>query len=92
MNSAVYGRMRIGKCLEAEGTQMLAAFGHDPLFLGCSVDVLPLLDASCSGKSQCQIQGTDEDLEGQRPCHVALKSYLEADYECAAGRVFYLDN
>jgi len=84
MNSAVYGRMRIGMCLQGEGN-LSAALGNGLDILGCSANVLPLLDRRCSGKSECELRGTDDDLERVRPCLAALKSYLEADYECATG-------
>ena len=58
MTSAVYGRMRIGRCLENEGQQLLTALGHDPKYLGCSADVLLLMDKKCSGRNQCE-RGSD---------------------------------
>ena len=89
MTSAIYGRMRIGRCLEAEGKHMLAAMGHDPLFLGCSVDVLHVLDARCSGKNKCEIRVSDDELEKENPCHAALKSYLEVEYACQVGKTVH---
>lgn len=86
MNRAVYGRMKIGKCLEDE-RDMIARLGSDPLFLGCSVDVLSLLDRRCSGKNHCELRGTDDELQDKGPCHASFKSYLEATYECATGKI-----
>jgi len=87
MKSAIYGRMKIGRCLLAEGRDLLDANINDPRFFGCSVDVLNILDKKCSGRNRCEIRGTDDDLERETPCHAALKSYLEADYDCAVGKI-----
>jgi len=76
--------MRIGRCLESEGD--VSSLVKDPrLALGCSVDVLPILDRRCSGRKQCIVRNTDEDLQNERPCHEALKTYLEVDFDCLTG-------
>jgi len=90
MNSAIYGRMRIGRCLQQESTQLHLSLSKDPLFLGCSVDVLHILDGKCSGRNQCDVQGNDADLQKQKPCHHGLFLYLEANYHCLTGRSIYL--
>jgi len=70
----------------AEGIDIVKAFGNDSRFIGCSVDVLHLMDRKCSGRNQCTVRGTqDTDFQLLTPCHVASKSYLEADYECITG-------
>ena len=83
MTSAIYGRMRIGKCIEAEDD--VAAMGNDPRYLGCSVDVLAILDDKCSGKVQCDIAVFDDDLHSKNPCYKGLTLYLEASYSCLNG-------
>jgi len=88
MNSAIYGRMRIGRCLQQESTQLHTIHGKDPLFMGCSVDVLHLLDEKCSGRNQCDVPGTDSDLQKEKPCHHGLTLYLEATYDCLTGTCF----
>ena len=86
MNYAVYGRMNFGRCLQHEGSDIFAALGKDPRFVGCSVDVLPLLARRCTGNNRCSVEGNeDPDFRSLQPCHAALKSYLEVDYECVAG-------
>lgn len=86
VNSALYGRMRIGRCLEAEGHLLFTTMGSDPLFLGCSVNVLPLIRKKCFGKNHCEIRGqNDASLKMERPCHAALQNYLEVDYQCVTG-------
>ena len=75
MRSAVYGRMRIGRCVEA-------GLG----FLGCSADVLRLADAKCSERQSCDIAIPDKDFDATRPCYKELKVYLEASYICMRGQ------
>ena len=88
MTSAIYGRMRMGRCLEDEGLKYFAAFGNDPNFLGCSEDILQLMDKKCSGKNRCEVRMTfDTDFENIKPCDAALKLYLEASYHCVTGRL-----
>ena len=89
MTSAVYGRMRIGRCLANEGRDMLEIIRSDPRYLGCSVDVLKIMDRKCSGKQQCEVCPImDPDLQREQPCLEALKNviYLEASYRCITGK------
>jgi len=87
MNSAIYGRMRIGRCLQKESTQLHLSLSKDPMFLGCSVDVVHLMDEKCSGRNQCEVPGTNSELQSHQPCHQGLTLYLEADYVCLTGRL-----
>jgi len=82
--------MRIGRCLQKESPQLHVINGKDPLFMGCSVDVLHLLDEKCSGRNQCDVQGNDADLQSHQPCHHGLTLYLEADYVCLTGMLIIL--
>lgn len=75
MESAFYGRMRIGHCVEA-----------DLGYLGCSEDVLHLLDGRCSGKQDCEIRIPDGELDETKPCYKELKVYLETSYTCVRGQ------
>ena len=84
MNSAVYGRMKIGQCLQDHDSLLQAHF-NDPLFLGCSVDVLSMMDIKCSGLNQCEVHGTDIGLRQAKPCYASLMKYMEASYECVTG-------
>jgi len=78
METARYGRMRLGSCVVA-----------DLGFVGCSRNVLSVLDARCSGRRQCTVRVPDQDLAAIRPqpCLTELKSYLEASYRCQKGQL-----
>ena len=75
MSHAVYGRMRIGKCVQRSR-------GH----VGCSSDILGVLDEKCSNKRSCTLDvvhlRVDERISD--PCQ-ELTKYLEADYQCEKG-------
>ena len=75
MTSALYGRMRIGSCVEA-----------DLGYLGCQQNVLDLTDRKCSGRRECEIRIPDGDLDTSKPCYKELKVYLEASYKCVRGK------
>ena len=84
MEEATYGRMEIGRCIEAEDD--LAAFESNPRFIGCSVDVLDVLDRRCSGNASCDVSVTDSELEVKtRPCYKGLFMYLKVAYRCISG-------
>ena len=85
MRRATYGRMRIGKCIEAE--EDVLANGNDPRYLGCSVDVLDILDSRCSGEAQCDVSVNDQELGNTKPCYKSLRMHLEASYSCAGGEL-----
>lgn len=86
MHRAMYGRMHAGRCLQDETDEVLKYWVSDPRFIGCSVDVLPLLDKRCSGKQTCELRGTDDELRSTRPCQsIPQMAFLEADYYCATG-------
>ena len=93
MKKAIYGRMNIGRCVSSKE---IAVFGQDQNnkgFLGCSSDVLPLMDLKCSTRNRCEVRIPDNDLEETMPCYPGLKMYLEADYECVTGNaLFYVIN
>jgi len=83
MTSALWGRMKTGRCLEIHPNS-LAAQGHDPLFLGCYENVLSVLDEKCSGRASCDVRIADE-LDNIKPCYPDLKGYLEYSYNCVKG-------
>ena len=78
MRSASYGRMRIGRCVEAN-------LGY----LGCSADVLRAADSKCSGRQTCHVPIPDADFDATKPCYKELKMYLDASYSCQKGRLSY---
>lgn len=75
MESAHYGRMHLGRCVEA-----------DLGYIGCSNSVLHLADKWCSGKRSCEIQVPNSDLDNTQPCFKELKTFLETDYKCVRGK------
>ena len=78
MRSAVYGRMRIGRCVR-----------RDYGFLGCSSDVLSQVDRLCSGRQGCEFQVAE--LHGNQPCPGDLTPFLQASYECVPGAKLYFN-
>lgn len=75
MKHGLYGRMGLGRCVE-----------QDLGFLGCYVDVLPILDDECSGKQECSFTVMDTTFTNANPCSNDLKLYLETDYFCQTGK------
>ena len=58
--------------------------------LGCSADVINLLDHACSGMLSCEYPIHSKDLYATKPCSstvASYSSYLEVSYECVKGRV-----
>ena len=76
VRSALYGRMHISKCVKEN-------FG----FIGCSTDVLDLVDAQCSGRRECSMRILDENFGNAKPCHDDLKTYLQVNYRCVKGEL-----
>ena len=74
MTHARYGRMRISKCVKEN-------FGY----VGCSVNVLDIVDSHCSGRRSCSVRVLDDNFENMKPCHDDLKSYLEVNFKCVKG-------
>ncbi|KAK2143451.1 hypothetical protein LSH36_839g03012 [Paralvinella palmiformis] len=72
MTSAEYGRMEVGRCIPKEND-----------FMGCTNDILQLLDGWCSGHRECNIKVPTIDLEKENTdCLEVLKLYLKATYSC----------
>ena len=74
MQSARYGRMRIGRCLKTS------------YYIGCRADVLPHMDRICSGKRSCVIKTVDSELLKYHPCRKDLMPYLEAQFKCITSK------
>jgi Galactose binding lectin domain len=83
MTSARWGRMQTGRCLNIH-PNFLTLNGQDPLFLGCSEDVIPIVDQQCSGHSECDFR-IQEQLSSVTPCYPDLARYLEASHTCVRG-------
>ena len=75
MTSAKFGRMSVGRCItEADD------------FLGCSNDVLPLLDRWCSGRQECDFRVSNDELDSaNKNCLKILIKYLRSEHECIEG-------
>jgi len=86
MTSARWGRMKTGRCLNIN-SKRLELNRNDPMFLGCSEDVLSLLDMKCSLKSSCDVAVPNPDLDRITPCYEDITRYLEASFVCVKGKV-----
>ena len=71
---ARYGRMNLSRCVREN-------FGY----VGCSTDVVDVLDWQCSGRHVCSLRVLDENFSNMKPCHDDLKSYLSVAYGCVKG-------
>ena len=71
MQSALYGRMRLGRCINGDFN------------IGCSKSVLPYFDSLCSARETCDV--TVRNLVEIHPCQRDFMSYLEASYQCIEG-------
>ena len=84
MTSAIYGRMKEGRCLELDPRK---ADKNDPHYFGCSADVLEFMDVRCSGKPECNVPLNDQELLRQNSsCYKDLMKYLESRYTCVSGK------
>ena len=72
---ARYGRMNLSKCVREN-------FGY----IGCSNDVIDIVDARCSGRRGCSLRVLDENFMNMKPCHEDLKLYLSVQYSCVRGQ------
>jgi len=84
MTSARWGRMKTGRCLNIH-PKLMASNSNDPMFIGCSEDVLSLLDMKCSLQPACDVVVPNPDLDTITPCYEDLTRYLEASYVCVKG-------
>ena len=71
---ARYGRMQLGNCVQ-----------RNLGYVGCSSDVLAVVDARCSAQRRCAFAMPDPQLYATRPCPVDTTSYLEVAHECLRG-------
>jgi len=90
MTSARWGRMKTGRCLNIH-PKRLASNSDDPMFLGCSEDILSLMDSKCSSKPVCDVVVPNPDLDQVTPCYEDLTRYLEASYTCVKGAFTLFD-
>ena len=64
---------------------MVYISGH----MGCSTNVVRLLDEACSGKIACEYTLPNKDLFATQPCQKGVTSYLEVSYDCIKGVFHY---
>src|SRR6218665_2075076 len=74
IESAEYGRMSLGRCLDTD------------VYIGCSADVVAHLDLRCSGRPRCSINIPDSELHQQQPCPSDMMAYLETGFTCVEGK------
>ena len=75
MTSAEYGHMTVGRCIAEEDQ-----------YLGCSNDVLPVLDKWCSGLRECSFAIPHEEVEKlNKNCLKFLIKYLQLKHTCIKG-------
>jgi len=87
MQSATYGRMRVGRCLPEEEVNALGT-----RYIGCSADVLSLMDRKCSRRTECTVLIIHISAENIKPCFSGLSVYLEASYTCLTRKAFLIFN
>ena len=78
MTSAVYGRMRIGRCIDGDFN------------IGCATDVLRYFDSQCTARQSCEVDV--RNLVDLHPCQRDFMSYLEASYRCVQGNHIWTEN
>jgi len=59
----------------------------DPRYLGCSTDVLDVVNRRCSGRSECTLRVNDQTFDNLNSCYTDLKMYLEVAYMCVRGEL-----
>ena len=77
MTGARYGRMKLSRCVNVD-------FG----FIGCSSDMIGILDRKCSGRQKCSVRIPDPEMDLAQPCIGDLTRYLEASYKCVRRKQF----
>ena len=76
ISSAEYGRMELGRCITEPNE-----------FMGCTNDVLPLIDRWCSGRRECVVGVPNPKLEEfNQNCLKVLIKYLLLKYSCVPGK------
>jgi len=81
VRSALYGRMRSGRCL--------ATAGDSGSHVGCKADVIRQADRLCSGRRTCDVQLPEPTFDVvQTSCPRGLSVYLEVIYECLPGKQY----
>ena len=89
MDVALYGRMRVGRCIRESDAEEL----RDSIQIGCFTDVVSLVDGRCSGRQECEIRVPDLILQNATQCPLrTVAMYLEASYSCVEGKHAVIDS
>ena len=83
LEEATFGRKKLGRCLESEGSELSQSNMEDQKFLGCYADVMPTLEPLCSLRKQCEVRVAE--ITTEVPCYKYLKCSLEVRYSCVRG-------
>jgi len=78
VDEARYGRQRLGRCVT-----------RDYGFIGCTANVIDVLDAACTGRTWCEVPVPSLRRRVQ-PCPKDLTAYLYATYHCIKGTTLVL--
>ena len=77
MDTALHGRMKIGRCVKND-------YGH----LGCHNDALQSFDRACSGRRTCDVTVTNNlRQEEDSACAPIIVGYAEVAYHCQQGAI-----
>ena len=60
-------------------------FQGDLGYMGCSADVLDIVNTKCSGRHSCEISVPNTEFEQTKPCYQELKMYFETSFRCLKG-------
>ncbi len=56
-------------------------------YIGCSTDVLDIVNTKCSGRRSCEISVPNTEFEETKPCYQELKMYFETSFRCLKGMI-----
>ena len=75
------------KTLESAAEFQGSLFQGDLGYIGCSADVLDIVNTKCSGRHSCEISVPNTEFEQTKPCYQELKMYLETSFRCLKGMI-----
>ena len=58
--------------------------------MGCSTNVISLLDKVCSGKRKCEYFASERDRFLTKPCPPGATPYLHVQHQCVDGKMITL--
>ena len=82
IESALYGRMKPGKCITKEEGNF-----------GCFSDAKSIIDFYCSGRPTCSLSPLNRDLVATKPCPGSgTIGYITVSHRCISGISDIWDN